>query len=189
MNLRTIPIDQLQPAPYNPRVDLQPDSPAYKRLERSLDEFSLVQPIVWNEKTEYVVSGHQRLKILRAQGATESEVVVVSLSVEREKALNITLNNSQVAGDWDPAKLVDLVAELQELPNFDATLTGFDPKDIDDLLMLPDPNFQPDDDAANTPDVVTVTVEVRPEDWDDVRPEFDRIIAQWELTTHVKMPP
>src|SRR5262245_25392469 len=101
MKLRTLHLETLQHAPYNPRKPLQAGSAAYRRLERSLAEFDLVQPIVWNEQTGHVVGGHQRLEILRHRGAKKVEVAVVSLSLEREQALNIALNNSQVGSDWD----------------------------------------------------------------------------------------
>jgi len=188
MNLQKLPIEQLKPAPYNPRVALQPGSPAYRRLERSLREFDLVQPIVWNARTGHVVAGHQRIEILKYQGATEIDCVVVDLPLEREKALNVALNNSQVGGDWDPAKLVELVTELTDLPDFDATLTGFDPDDLNDLLLAPAPELpeEPEDDEAT--DCVRVTLEIPPDDWDDVRPELDRLVAERDLKIHVRMP-
>ena len=52
--VRTLPIDQLKPAPYNPRKALKPDSPAYRKLRASLTEFGLVEPLVWNEPTGHV---------------------------------------------------------------------------------------------------------------------------------------
>ena len=110
MQLRTLSITDLKPAPYNPRIELRPGMPGYERLARSLDQFELVQPIVWNEQTGHVVGGHQRLTVLRDRGVTEGPVVVVSLSLEREQALNVALNNANVGGDWDPAKLVDLLS-------------------------------------------------------------------------------
>jgi ParB-like chromosome segregation protein Spo0J len=126
MEIRTLPIDALKPAPYNPRIELKPGMAGYDRLARSLDEFDLVQPIVWNEQTGHVVGGHQRLAVLKARGVTEVPAVVVSLSIEREMALNVALNNAAVGGEWDPARLVDVLAELDGRPDFDATLTGFD---------------------------------------------------------------
>ena len=188
MDLRTLPIDQLKPAPYNPRISLEPGSPAYRRLERSLDEFSLVQPLVWNEVTGHIVGGHQRLTILKNRGVTEIEVVVVSLTLEREKALNIALNNSQVAGDWDAEKLIDVLTELQDLPDFDATLTGFDANDLDDLLMTPDPQLTPESEDDGKADVVEVTIEIPPEKWESIRPDLDTLVADFELTVHVKLP-
>jgi ParB-like chromosome segregation protein Spo0J len=187
VNIQTKPLDQLKPAPYNPRVALKPGMPAYARLARSLAEFDLVQPIVWNEQTGHVVSGHQRLQILKDQGLQEIEVVVVSLSLEREKALNVTLNNSQVGGDWDAGKLAGLIEELAALPDFDATLTGFDADELRDLVLAPDPAFDPEEEEdANS--CVRVTLEVPPEQWDDVRFDLDQLIEHHSLRAHVKEP-
>ena len=186
MNLQRIPVDRLQPAPYNPRLPLKPGSPAYKRLERSLREFDLVQPIVWNERTGHVVAGHQRLEILKHHGHTEVQAVVVSLSLEREKALNVTLNNAQVGSDWDAEKLVDVLAELQALPDFDATLTGFDEKDLRDLVFTPLP--EPRTEALDGCDHVRVSLEVPTDDWEDVRPALDDLIATHNITLHIRFP-
>lgn len=187
MNIQRKPLSELRPAPYNPRVALTPGMPGYERLARSLREFDLVQPIVWNEQTGHVVSGHQRLAILKDQGTEEIEVVVVSLSLDREKALNVALNNSQVGGDWDTTKLVDLIADLQTTPEFDATLTGFDADDLRDLLLAPDPGFLADEDEGDCP-FVKVTLEVPPNQWDDVRFDLDQLIAHHGLRVHVQEP-
>lgn len=189
MNIKSLPVGRLKPAPYNPRIDLKPGMPEYERLERSLDEFELVQPIVWNECTGHVVSGHQRLEILKSRGASEVPCVVVSLSEEREKALNITLNNVRVGGEWDGEKLVDVMAELDALPDFDATLTGFDPEDLRDLVMTPDPDWNADDEEEKPEeDVVRVTFEVPADDWEALRPRFDKAIAEWRVPVHIKLP-
>src|SRR3954468_22552724 len=112
LELRTLPIDQLQPTAYNPRKPLSPKSPAYKKLTASLTEFGLVEPLVWNELTGRVVGGHARLRILRELGVAEVPVSVVRLSEAREKALNVVLNNQEAQGRYDTAKLADLLAEL-----------------------------------------------------------------------------
>jgi ParB-like chromosome segregation protein Spo0J len=188
INFQRIRIEKLKPTPYNPRIPLKPGSPGYERLERSLSEFDLVEPIVWNEQTGHVVSGHQRLEILKDQGAEDVDVSVVSLSLEREKALNITLNNSQVGSDWDPDKLLNVVSELIELPDFDATLTGFNEDDLRDLLLVPQPNSideqaSPDNEESQT---VRVIFEIPHEEWESVRPEIDHLLAEWNLKAHIK---
>lgn len=188
MNLRTIPIEQLQPAPYNPRIPLEPGSDGFRRLERSLLEFDLVQPVVWNERTGHVVAGHQRLEVLKHQGATQVDAVVVDLPLEREKALNITLNNAQVGSDWDTQKLVHVLVELDELPDVDATLTGFDEDDLRDLLFVPDPDFDVDADDEPEDDVVRVTLEIPVDDWETIRPDVDALIAEHDLASHVQRP-
>lgn len=187
MNLRRLSIADLRPAPYNPRAPLEPGSPGFERLARSLQEFDLVQPIVWNERTGHVVGGHQRIEVLKHQGATEVDCVVVDLPLEREKALNVTLNNARVGGEWDPGKLVDLLHELVDLPDFDATLTGFDPGDLSDLLLSPaeDPDSDSEETDDDQPQTVRVTLEVPPEDWDAVRPEIDSLVSRLDLVAHV----
>src|SRR5262245_36096757 len=88
LEIRIMPLKQLRPAPYNPRLRLQPGDPAYRKLEMSLREFGLVEPLIWNETTGHVVGGHARLGILRRLGVKEVPVSVVRLTPEREKALN-----------------------------------------------------------------------------------------------------
>jgi DNA modification methylase len=117
-------VGQINPAPYNPRVDLGPRDPRYKRLLKSLREFGLVEPLVWNRRTGHLVGGHQRFKVLLARGAKSLQVSVVDLPLDREKALNISLNKP--AGDWDKDKLAELLDELVRTPKFDIEITGFD---------------------------------------------------------------
>lgn len=189
MHIETLPIEQLQPAPYNPRVTLKRGSPAYRRLARSLAEFDLVLPIVWNRTTGHIVGGHQRVAILRDQGATTVECVIVELPLEREQALNIALNNAQVGGAWDLDKLQTVLAELQALPEFDATLTGFDPCDLRELLLTPVPP-QPEPPAEVQDDVlVRVAWEVPEADWEAVRPALDAVLAEHPtVKLHVRLP-
>lgn len=132
MEIRKVPISKLNPAAYNPRKDLQPKDAEYQKLARSLDRFGCVEPIVWNERTGNVVGGHQRLKVLIAAGETELDVSVVNLSEADEKALNIALN--KISGEWDEEGLTSLLRELSESADIDATLTGFDQKELDDIL-------------------------------------------------------
>ena len=125
-----VPIDQLVPAPYNPRVNLKPGDSDYEKLRRSMDEFGCVEPIVWNKRSGHVVSGHQRFKVLQGSGAAEVECVVVDLDDDRERALNVAMN--KISGAWDEDKLRELLAQLNA--DFDATITGFDAEEMQALL-------------------------------------------------------
>lgn len=132
MDIRKIPVSMINPAPYNPRIDLQPGDPDYEKLKRSIEDFGYVEPLVWNERTGNLVGGHQRFKILvNEQGATEIEVSVVDLDETKEMALNLALN--KIRGDWDEEKLAQVLAELQE-SDLDVTLTGFDQEEVMELL-------------------------------------------------------
>jgi len=132
MLIRKIPIQKINPAPYNPRKNLQAGDPEYEKLLKSIDEFDCIEPLVWNHRTGNLVGGHQRLKILAARGDTEVICSVVDLSPEREKALNLALN--KISGDWDEPKLALLLDELTKVPEFDVGLTGFETCEISDLL-------------------------------------------------------
>lgn len=124
-------IDTLLPADYNPRKDLKAGDPEYEKLKRSIEQFGYVEPVIWNKATERIVSGHQRIKVLREMGLESLDCVVVELSEEREKALNIAMN--KISGEWDKDKLALLITELQA-EDLDISLTGFDPAEIDDLF-------------------------------------------------------
>ncbi|MBW3540655.1 MAG: ParB N-terminal domain-containing protein [Planctomycetes bacterium] len=184
LRFERLPIERLVPAPYNPRVTLTPGTAAWRKLERSLDEFGLVQPIVWNERTGHVVGGHQRLAILKHRGCLEVEAAVVSLPLEREKALNIALNNPAVGGRWDGDKLAGLVEELCDLPDFDATLTGFDAAELRDLLLAPAEWDADEEDGEDAQERVRVELLIDPEDWESVRPEIDSLAARHNLEVH-----
>lgn len=132
LRLERVAARRINPAPYNPRIDLKPGDPDYEKLARSVDEFGLVEPLVWNRRTGNLVGGHQRFKILLARGVKDIDVSVVDLPIEREKALNIALN--KISGDWDERKLGALLDELTATPDLDVLLTGFDMGEIDGLI-------------------------------------------------------
>lgn len=141
MKLETIPIDQINPAAYNPRKDLKPGDDDYEKLKRSIQEFGYVEPLVWNKQTGNLVGGHQRYKILVEEQPAVLEVSVVDLSIEKEKALNIALN--KIEGGWDEEKLQVLLSELQASEE-GIELTGFDESELEEIL-----NAQPDDTEAS----------------------------------------
>lgn len=183
MRMERIAIERLKPAPYNPRKELQPGSSGWKKLERSLREFDLVQPIVWNERTGHIVGGHQRVAILRHRGETEVDVAVVSLNPAKERALNVALNNAQVGGDWDLDKLRDLVGGLSALPEFDVTLLGFDERELRELALGPvtlGETLPPLEDGT-----IRVIVEVNDAEWERVRALLDPLVEAGVVRTHV----
>ena len=131
MQIEKLKTELLIPADYNPRKDLKPGDPEYEKLKRSMEQFGYVEPVIWNKTTSHVVGGHQRLKVLLDMGITEVECVVIEMNEEKEKALNIALN--KISGDWDKDKLMLLIADLQGA-DFDISLTGFEPAELDALF-------------------------------------------------------
>lgn len=146
--IASLPIERrelkdLRPAEYNPRKALTPDDKDYQDILNSIGHFSYVDPIIVN-KDGTVIGGHQRITVLLDMGYTEADVVVVDLSKSDEKALNIALN--KIDGKWDELKLRDLLVEL-DLGDYDISLTGFDNKELDELIELTDyePEVQEDE--------------------------------------------
>lgn len=94
------------------------------------------------------------MKVLIDMGITEVECVVVELTETKEKALNVALN--KISGDWDKDKLALLIADLQG-SDFDVSLTGFDPPELDDIFKssikdgLHDDNFDVDEELKQPP--------------------------------------
>lgn len=154
MIIEKVNLEQLIPADYNPRKDLQPGDSEYEKIKRSLEEFGYVDPVIWNKTTGRVVGGHQRLKVLASMGRTEVECVVVELDEEKEKALNVALN--KISGDWDKEKLAVLITDL-DAADFDVSLTGFDAAEIDDLFKdtlrdgVEDDDFDVEEELQNPP--------------------------------------
>ncbi len=137
-------VHELTAAPYNPRRITDEQLTA---LGKSIAEFGLVEPIIYNKQTKHVVGGHQRIAALIAQGETETDVVIVDLPEAKEKALNVALN--KISGEWDNDKLSDLLRELQDVGEIE--WTGFSQEELADLLAPPiiegltDPDEIPED--------------------------------------------
>ena len=127
MKIITKRIDEMERATYNPRVSLMPGDEEFQYLEESMRRFGQVLPIVWNQRTNRVVSGHQRLSVLEYWGEEKAEVSVVNLDEIIEKQLNLALN--KITGSWDNEKLKSVLEEL----GGDALRIGFSQAEIDAL--------------------------------------------------------
>src|SRR5258705_10928588 len=100
-------------------------------------EFGFKIPVLARSNGE-VVDGHLRLKAARKLNITEVPVILCDeWTPAQVKAFRLMVNRSVTWADWDEELLA---LELQELnaADFDLDLTGFNPKEIDDLLALPD---------------------------------------------------
>lgn len=127
--VQEIKVAQLNAAPYNPRVDLEPGMPEWEKLKRSIEQFGNVEPIVWNKRTGNVVGGHQRLAVLKSMGYETVPCSIVDLDETDEKLLNIALN--KIKGQWDYEKLEDI---LRDFDYEVATASGFSAEEIAVIL-------------------------------------------------------
>ena len=137
---------ELKPAKYNPR---QISTKQYNDLKASIKKFGLVDPVIVN-KNNTVIGGHQRLKICKELKYIEIDCVVLDLSKEEERELNIRLNKN--TGDFD----MDILAnefDIDELTDW-----GFKHIDLDINIDKLDDSFTLDDSDKKPFQQITFTL-------------------------------
>tara|TARA_R100000773_G_C4213572_1_gene112588 strand:+ start:461 stop:1198 length:738 start_codon:yes stop_codon:yes gene_type:complete len=107
VEIEKIKINKLKPAAYNPR---QISTKQYKDLKQSIEKFGLVDPVIVNSDMT-VIGGHQRLKICKELKHKEVGCVILNLSKEEERELNVRLNKN--TGEFD----MDVLANEFDIDN------------------------------------------------------------------------
>ena len=120
LEITQIPIGNLKPDPANPR---RISDEELESLTRSIREFGLIDPIIARREDKVVIGGHQRLLAARKLGLKQVSVVLVDLSADQARLLNLALN--RISGSWDQELLARLLADLNAIPDVDMTLSGF----------------------------------------------------------------
>jgi len=131
LRVEKISVKKMKPLPGNARTKLQPGDDAYEAIQNSVETFGYIDPIVWNERTGHVVGGNQRFNILKAKGATEISVSVISVDEDMEKMLALALN--KVGGKWDQEQLQLVIKDLAG-KNIDLTVTGFNAEQVRKMM-------------------------------------------------------
>ncbi len=127
LNIVQVPITELKPSAHNPR---RWNESQIEALKESVRRFGIVDPIIVNshpERRAIVVGGHFRLKVAKELGFKEVPVVYVNLSLEKEKELNLRLN--QNLGEFD----FKLLAEFGENLLQDV---GFSSEELDEIFQI-----------------------------------------------------
>jgi len=139
LEIQIWPIDRLVLYARNPRKN----DAAVDRMCSSIREFGFKIPVLARSDGE-VVDGHLRLKAARKLGSwpggDTAQIPVIlcdEWTPQQVKAFRLMVNRSVTWADWDEELLALELQELNET-DYDLTLTGFDPKEIDDLLLVPD---------------------------------------------------
>lgn len=123
-------------APYNPRTINEKQRSG---LKRNLKKIGLVYPLVWNESTGNLVSGHQRISLCDEINGTNDYTLtmsVVQLSLKDEIQQNIFLNSTTYQGEFDLIKLKETMIEHEldykdcGLDEYDLSVININPKDI-----------------------------------------------------------
>ena len=131
MEVTLWPLERIIPYARNPR---QIPARAVDKVAASIREFGWRQPIVV-DKDSVIIVGHVRLLAAQKLGLNEAPVHVASnLTPAQVRAYRLMDNRSHEEADWDYELLGPEFEELQGL-DFDLDLTGFDPGEIDDMLV------------------------------------------------------
>ena len=127
---------ELMPHPKNPR-QISPE--ARRKLKKNIKSGGLLDTVIWNRTSGYVVGGHQRLSILDELEKYDAEsrandyqidVLAVALAEKDELAMLAFLNNPSAQGDFD----TDLLAALNLDFGVDFADMGFSKTDVDYLF-------------------------------------------------------
>jgi ParB-like chromosome segregation protein Spo0J len=148
MEIQRWPIDKLVFYARNPRKN----DAAIDRMCGSIREFGFKIPCLVRSDGE-VIDGHLRLKAARKLGITDIPVILCDeWTPAQVKAFRIMVNRSATWADWDEELLAIELLDLQT-SGFDLSLTGFDTKEIDELIL----NDSPDEDETPPLPAVPVT--------------------------------
>jgi hypothetical protein len=134
-----VPLSKLQPNPANPKSHNE------QLIDKSLSTFGYVDPIVVDERTGFMISGHGRKQVLELMknegkeaplGITENKgewlvPVVTGWSSKDDteaRAALVALNRTTEQGGWDRENLLTILQELSEVDALDTV--GFAETDL-----------------------------------------------------------
>ena len=136
LKIEMVKINKLRFAEYNPRriSKYQED-----HLDASIHQHGITQPLLANSNPDrlfILIAGHQRLRSARRLGYTEVPTMLLNLSEDEERSLNLKLN--RIGGEFEE--------ELLKLYPIEQLLAaGFDDLDLGQIwdadLTIEDDNF------------------------------------------------
>jgi DNA modification methylase len=142
------PIDRPKDYPKNAR---RWSKEAVAKVAASIREFGWRQPVVV-DADDVIVIGHLRRAAGKHIGLAECPVHVArDLSPAKVRALRLADNRTAQEATWDMETLATEFGELKAM-DFDLSMTAFDSRELDALLLKPNPA---EDDIPPTPEVPT----------------------------------
>lgn len=143
-----VPLSSLVPSPKNPKLHSE-------GIQTSISRFGFIEPVVIDERTGQLISGHGRMEALQeAQGGgqgppegievQDGEWLVpvnrgwASKSDQEASAALVALNRYVELGGWDDQALADILQDLSAVPDGLEGI-GYDQDEIAELLQtIPD---------------------------------------------------
>ena len=128
LQIQYLPIGDLSPAEYNPRMW---DKDTAEQLKESIKRFGIVDPFVVNSASgrhNIIIGGHFRWAMAKELGFETVPVVYVNIpDLKKEQELNLRLNRNQ--GEFD----IKLLAQFDE--NFLEDV-GFKSEELDEIFEI-----------------------------------------------------
>ena len=148
MKIENVSIAKIIPYIRNPRKNEN----AVEKVASSIKEFGFRQPIVVDEES-VIIAGHTRYESAKRLGMETVPVhVAKGLTPQQVKAYRIADNRVGQEAEWD----MDLLKlELEELDN--PELTGFDPDELQNILVEIGEGLTDPDEVPEVPDVPFTT--------------------------------
>ncbi len=177
----TVPIDKVQPNPWNPNV--VPEH-ILKALAANIERVGFNQPILVRPlgNGEYeIVDGEHRYTVAKEAGLQEIPVIVRNLNDSEAKAQTVAMN--KLRGEMEPADVAALVKDIMGDINLEqlAEFTGYEFPELEALVALADFDFEQFDDSGDEDEVedddqwVTVSWRVPSDVEPIISSEVDRV--------------
>ena len=148
MKIELADINTIKPYPNNPR---KLSDIAIEKVSKSIKEFGFRQPIVV-DKDRIIVVGHTRYRASKKLGYKQVPITIAeNLTKEQINAYRIADNRTNEEAKWDDELLKMELKEL-DYKDFDLKMTGFDDKQINDLLFDEKQGLTDDDAVPDTPE-------------------------------------
>jgi len=133
--IKLLPIGEIKPNPRNARTHSKKQ---IRQIADSISAFGFLVPVLVDE-TSTTIGGHGRIEAAKLLGLERVPVIrVKGLSEAQKRALLLADNKIAANAGWDRAHLAIELPELAELlveENLDIAITGFEPVEIDQLVI------------------------------------------------------
>lgn len=191
-DISIIPIDQLEPNPWNPNK--QSDF-IYEKEKNSIQTFGFIDPVTVRliEKDKFqIIDGFHRWKAAKDLGYLKIPINDLG-RIPDGKAKQLTIILNELRGEYDPLKLAEIVKELSQDGGIDELIQNlpFTEQEIQNLIKVTDFNwnqFKPGAEAESSGDDEWITLEFRvsKSQGDVINQAIDRIVKGLDMDNNFR---
>ena len=138
-------ISDIKPYQKNPRHKYD-----INKVAQSIKEFGFQQPIVV-DRAGVIIVGHGRYEAAKSLNLKTIPVTIADLPPEKAKAYRIADNKTNEYSDWDMGLLIQEFTDLLD-NNYDLELTGFDPDELEKIIVGAKEGLTDEDAVPETPE-------------------------------------